>query len=1090
METPPKGVESSTAATLSRRELRVELLCEIAVAACELVGTDKIVKLAIDSIARFGRFDIGHAWVPGTDSDLFVSSPLWFSTDAELRFQLEKLSAPRAFVAEDGLLGLALRAGRPVWTSSLVVRGESERTAVLRRVGFKTGLAVPVMGASGAFVILEFFAIQAGNQQADVLEMGELISGPLATVFQRHAAELAVKRSESIEHLAVEASPEAILAIDAASGTIAMANPSAHHLFEHEASRLEGRRLSELAGGAGMAQLEAEIQAMLPGQTRAMPAFSLSLPSGTAVHIEVSCAIVRNPEGEATAIAYVQDTTERRKHEALCRKLSGAVEESPSAVLVTDATGCIEHVNRRFTELTGYSEQDVVGRFPTLLKSGVHDTAFYAQLWNTISSGETWVGELCNRKKNGELYWESASIAPVRDERGEITHFVGVKTDITSEKKTHAELARAKETAEAASRAKSEFLANMSHEIRTPMNAIIGTGELLRRTDLDATQMEYCARVDTAARRLLHLLNGILEFSKAESERIELEDDEMVLGELVEQVVSLHAAQASQKGLELRSSIEVGTPQRLMGDSLRLSQILSNLLSNAIKFTLAGRVMLSIRADGALSETVRLEATVRDTGIGMTSEQLHRLFEPFTQADSSTTRRYGGTGLGLAISRKLVRLMGGELTVESKANEGSLFRFHVSLKRSKNDTPAQVQALGAYETAESPTARARWLSGVKILLVEDDEVNRAVAEELLGQAGASVEYAVDGEQAIVKLRQLAGDGFDVILMDLQLPILDGYDATRKIRSDPRFASIPIIAMTADVLGSVRKKCLNVGMNDYVEKPFEARVLLSTILRWTQGTRPMSSAAPGVEEPARVGSLPPLLNREVALRRLGGNDTLYRELLGDVPDELARTLELAEAAVELAAFDAGARQLHRLKGAMGNLGLLRVMHAAANAERYLQSRPEDWESCTQRDALLLAVDETSALLQAIVAGEKPLISTLCPSPSGLEGDGVELSESGFVARRALVMPMLAACDGAAVDALRALSEMAQGSRWHPFVVRSYEAARRYQFEAASVALASASDAQPSSTSGVEAPCESSENLDPPDARMVAPKKDPR
>ncbi|MDP3616954.1 MAG: ATP-binding protein, partial [Rhodoferax sp.] len=450
-------------------------------------------------------------------------------------------------------------------------------------------------------------------------------------------------------------------------------------------------------------------------------------------------------------LGVARDITERKATEEQLRKLSLAVEQSLENIVITDVNARIEYVNEAFVRNTGYSREEVIGQNPRVLQSGKTAPETFASLWDALTHARPWKGEFHNRRKDGSEFIEFASIMPIRQPDGAISHYLAVKEDVTEKKRLGkeldryqyhleelvasrtAELAEARTRADAANRAKSAFLANMSHEIRTPMNAIIGLTHLLRRSEPTPNQVERLTQIDTAASHLLSVINDILDLSKIDSGRLELEQSDFHLSSVLDHVRSLVADQANAKGLVITVDPDA-VPVWLRGDPTRLRQALLNYASNAIKFTEAGSVALRACMVDDTGDEIHVRFEVQDTGIGIDAEQLSKLFQAFEQADVSTTRRYGGTGLGLAITRRLALLMGGDTGVASEPGRGSTFWFTARLGRGHGVMPAIPDA--GRSNAEAHVRQHH--AGARLLLADDNAVNREVALELLHGVGMAV----------------------------------------------------------------------------------------------------------------------------------------------------------------------------------------------------------------------------------------------------------------------------------------------------------------------------------------------------------------
>jgi PAS domain S-box-containing protein len=400
---------------------------------------------------------------------------------------------------------------------------------------------------------------------------------------------------------------------------------------------------------------------------------------------------------------------------------------------------------------------------------------------------------------------------------GKYDGVLAIARDITEIRNIREDLKKAKIEAVASSKAKEAFLANMSHEIRTPMNAIVGMSKLLKQTEINSEQSKYLNAISTSSSNLIVLINDILDLSKIESGKLELEELGFGLKELIEGLYYAQKMLSDQKGIDLHYTIDSNIPEALHGDPYRLNQILTNLINNAIKFTREGRVELAVNHQIKSDKTCLLEFRIKDTGIGIESDKLELIFDVFSQADNSITRKFGGTGLGLAITRHLVKLMDGAIDVQSTPGVGTEFKVRIPLKiADKIDVKVE-------ETIDSELLD---LQGLKVLVVEDNRINRMLAFSLLSKWGVSYDWAEHGEEAIMLLKE---NPYDLILMDMQMPVMDGLEATVKIRNE-MLLDIPIIALTANAFKDDAQRCLDSGMNDVVTKPFEPSVLYNKILK--------------------------------------------------------------------------------------------------------------------------------------------------------------------------------------------------------------------------------------------------------------------
>ncbi|ANQ85665.1 putative hybrid sensor and regulator [Azoarcus olearius] len=967
-------------------------------------------------------------------------------------------------------------------------------------------------------------------------------------------------------------------------------------------------------------------------------------------------------------VAVMEDITERRRIEEQLRKLSLAVDQSPEAIVITDLDARIEYVNQAFVHQTGFSAEEALGLNPAVLKSGRTPEATYREMWARLVQGESWQGELYNRRKDGSEYVELANITPVRQPDGAVTHYLAIKEDITEKKRTAEELEayrtrleqlvasrtealrlaiehqqaifdtatsgialikdrvlircnrrlhdifgwsdgemvgkstaiwyvddtayalggdavynrlwqgeavcreqelmrrdgslfwarltgkavdihdrskgtvwviddittereafqtvrNAQKLAEDAARAKANFLANMSHEIRTPMNAVIGMTHLVLNTDLTRQQRDYLKKIQGSSQHLLGIINDILDLSKIEAGKMAVEHIEFDLDTVLENVTGLISEKATGKGLELIIDVGKTVPRSLVGDPLRLGQVLINYANNAVKFTERGSIVIRCDLAETAERDVVLRFSVTDTGIGIEAEQIPRLFQTFEQADNSTTRKYGGTGLGLAISRELAHMMGGEAGVDSEYGKGSTFWFTARLARGSgsdrslvpdadlrgrkvlvvddNDlarevigdllrsmsfavstassglealdeiqranaagTPYEVvfldwqmpgidgvetarrikRALAAssprllmvtaygrdevmksaadagihdllikpvtasllFDTLMRALGRARGddaqvpgdalrgadldaIAGARILLVEDNDLNQEVAVGLLAGAGFVVEVAENGAVAL-DLLQAGGPGcYDLVLMDMQMPVMDGVTATGEIRRLPGFDTLPIVAMTANAMASDREKCLAAGMDDHLAKPIDPPALWAALRHWiTPGKRQpaaLPAALPAPDEEGADVVIPAIHGIDLALglRNAMGRKALFRSLLRKFVAGQGGFGAAMEAARESGDTVTAVRLAHTLKGTAAQIGAGEVQALAQQLEAALDHREGEDVVALRVKAVCASLEPLVRSIQRALPAETadPLHAGEAPDPAALQ-----------------------------------------------------------------------------------------------------------
>ncbi len=658
------------------------------------------------------------------------------------------------------------------------------------------------------------------------------------------------------------------------------------------------------------------------------------LNSGDYIWVHDELKLYRDAQGQPiNIVGSWADVTEQKNNERRLRES----EKKYRSVLETTSEGywLIDpqskqtlEVNQSLCDILGYTAEEMTGKTPMDFVDETNREIFIEQTARISESDHrSYEIELC--RKNGVNIPCLLHASTVRDEKGKPLYAVAMVTAIGDLKVIERDLLQATERAEMASEAKSEFLANMSHEIRTPMNAIINLSYLALQTDLTPKQHDYISKVKSAGEGLLGVVNDILDVARVESGKLVLSPRSFDLQRLLTEVYDMFSLTAADKGLKLRFDISVLKYPYLHGDPLRLRQILINLVGNAIKFTERGEVLLLIdqQLDG---ETVNTEFSVIDSGIGITEEQQRRLFTPFIQVDGSTTRKYGGTGLGLSISKQLAEMMGGSIDLLSEFGKGTTFTLSLPFLLEEEGH----EQLAAH-SSEEIKARLNGIRGASILLVEDNLANQIVAREFLEVRGMQVTIANHGGEALERLKTMH---FDLILMDVQMPVMDGYEATMAIRKLPQGRDIPIIAMTAHAMVEEQQRCLKAGMNDHMAKPFDVTQLDQMLIRWVSAEHlkqvPVKSSP---SRPVNTDQPVPIdgIDVDEAVRRIGGNWNAYKRVLSVFRDSNRDFLLKLEAELANADVEAAKKTVHSLKGVSGTIGAMALHQSAVSLESRLK-----------------------------------------------------------------------------------------------------------------------------------------------------------
>ncbi|MFO7912652.1 MAG: PAS domain S-box protein [Desulfotignum sp.] len=666
------------------------------------------------------------------------------------------------------------------------------------------------------------------------------------------------------------------------------------------------------------------------------------------------------------AVAAHENITQRSRAEKQLSRLSQAVEHSPVSVVITDVDGTIEYVNPTFEQVTGYTMQEVLGRNPSILSAGKQPNEFYKTLWQTIKKGQVWHGEFENIKKNGEIYWESASISPIFNDQKEIVSFVAIKEDISARKKMIQDLEQAKIRAEAGVKAKNEFMATISHEIRTPMNAILGMSRLALDADLSPDQYQRISHIQSAGKALMKIINDILDFAKIDAGNPAIKKETFQFGDIMKKIITENETTAREKKIDLVYTFTHELPVFMEGDGLRLTQIIMKLVENAVKYTSAGEVTVTSDITFQEGQNLLLTVMVADTGIGMTRDQLSHLFEPFTQANGSSARAYGGTGLGLAIVKQITDAMNGSIRVKSKTGKGSVFTVSLPFALS----PATAIASLPVETSDGSRNNQpapgpimqNTFTNKKILIVDDDPVNREIVAAFIEKTGAGIYEADCGTKAV---EQLCSSQFHLVFMDLEMPGMDGFETTRKIRrlQVPWASGIPIIALTGHDPAQIQDQCLSAGMNDCLTKPINMQDLTKILDKWLHGMPPSNDAG---------SQAAGIIDMKAGLAYVDNHKPLYIKMLQkftNTYDQVDKTLANALKEKDIQSMKFSAHNLSSI-GTMIGAGTL------GESARNLLSHLDD-EALTKKNHDLLHQEVTSfcALIKQVVAAAFSLLNTL-------------------------------------------------------------------------------------------------------------------
>ncbi|MDD2759944.1 MAG: PAS domain S-box protein [Methylomonas sp.] len=1042
---------------------------------------ENLLQTAVHSIIENGHYELAIICYAEDKPEQTVTPVAWFS--ARRSVSIQELLSSFDNSRGDSQVAQSLRSGLPRLCHDITAKTRlTSWEQFMLTQGCAAGIVLPLVKDDHILGTLCILSAEQGAfdpQEVRLLtELADDISYGIVNLRAKchlKLTEQALHHSEVQYRSLFDNSLDAIL-LTGPSGAILAANPEAKRLFGlDEAALLQqgSHAIFDPADSRLAAAIEERDRTgLFRGELTLIGRNNKKFPA------EVLSQVFEDPRGDSLTSMIVRDISGRKAAEESVRKLSLAVEQSPESVVITDLNGNIEYVNQAFLAITGYGKDEVLGQNPRILRSEKTPSATFQSMWTTLSLGLTWKGEFVNRRKDGVEFLESATISPIHQSVGRVSHYLAIKEDITERRKMEeklkesearyrriaegltdyhytvriengipvettlspacvavtgytmeefagnphlwidmvvpeyrervlqhvskilsgqdveplehcivrkngekrwicdtailfkdasgkllsydgvikditdkkrldqelekyrhhleelvatrtTELVEAKHAAEVANAAKSAFVANMSHEIRTPLNAIVGITHLLRRGNPHPEQREKLEKIVDASRHLLAVINDILDLSKIEAGKLGLNIADFAFDRMLDNVLSMIGQNVREKRLKIvvdRDSV----PPILVGDATRLSQAMLNYLSNAVKFTDHGDISVKLSRQEETADDLLLRFEVTDTGIGIPPERIPALFSAFEQVDVGNSRRHGGTGLGLAVTKHLVQLMGGSVGVQSLPGSGSTFWFTARLGKS---------GLGLNELSESIRVAEKSMqalpAGARILLVEDNKTNQEVALELLREVGLNVDVANNGFEA---LSMAWNHVYDLILMDMQMPGMDGLEATRSIRRQPGFESLPILAMTANAFDEDKQRCFDAGMNDFIAKPVDPDILYRTLLHWLPipGLTPATPRAADGEIPPELRTFPGI-DVDYGLKLLNGHVATYMNILQCfVGDHAEDMLELRER-LATADWEKARLIVHTLKGSSGNLGIVGVQAMAAELETAIRNK---------------------------------------------------------------------------------------------------------------------------------------------------------
>ena len=1065
-----------------RREKLQNLLMDVASTANFASSLEEALSTTLVLINLYTGWPVGHVYFWSEKENMLVPSTIWQVSDDDKFNEFIKITESTKFEPGQGLPGIVYATQRTKWIENVATDKKFHRAKRMHEVNIHGAFGFPIFIGKKVAAVLEFYSEHATLPGGYLLEMAEQISFHLGHVIERKRIEAEIRRLA----LVAETTHNGVIITDK-KGYIEWINEGFSKLTGYSLSEMIGKKPGELLQGpdTDTETITRISEALSRGESIREEILNYGKDGGS-YWIELDIQPVFNESGEIEKyIAIQNDITQRKIATQELSRFKTTLDRTGDAVFIFDPETLIfTYANQGAMDQVGYTEEELLKLTPIDIKPKIDEKTFQ-EMVKPLKNFEisTLSFETVHKHKNGDLIPVDISLQYVH-RKDEPSRFVAIVRDITESKRINAELKRAKEDAETATQVKSEFLANMSHEIRTPMNAIIGMSHILLNSELSTKQREQLGKILSASSSLLGVINDILDFSKIEASKLELESIPFDLDDVLHNLATVTRDKAEEKGLELIFDLGEDVPRLLIGDSLRLGQVLINLTSNSVKFTEKGSVKVKIEKVESGKRTTKLKFSVSDTGIGIAEEKQQELFKPFQQSDTSTTRKYGGTGLGLSISMRLIDMMGGEIKVSSSPGKGSTFYFTLDMSCQLEGCPFREvmdnfkgihilvldksdpyktiyeNMLNSYgfesvfteklEHAEKllvadedqttfdlllinidmlapdgfdirdriledkrygdlkvltvtafpkqystsnpdrlpdlikPISQSTLfdaimvamgkssiyhknktidemvtqdelhaLKGTRILVAEDNVFNQEVARELLEAVGVDVTVVENGAEAVEAVKE---DIFDAVLMDMQMPVMNGFQAVDAIRNGLSNKKLPIIAMTAHAMKGDKEKSIEAGMNDHVTKPVDPKTLYLSLISCITDSD-ITDLNLNLKEPENSIVIPGIDTKR-GLSRMAGNCDTYSRMLMQFAESRADSIKSIISDIENKDFEKACNAIHALKGVSGNLGIMEVYENMVELEKAVKDQNEEvTESLLEKGAqsITLAVE---------------------------------------------------------------------------------------------------------------------------------------